>query len=263
MTEIQTESQSESFDAPALPTTPKNQESVPRYMLNYVVIGFTFLLVGLVLGANLFGGSSVDETQITKIVEEAIANAGVGGGSDRFELVDDDPYLGPEDAPIVIVEFSDFRCSFCGRHFAQTLQPLMANYDGMIRYVFRDFAGLGPESVNASLAANCAYDQGMFWEYHAQLFENQQILGTDFYYQVATELELDSDAFAVCYEERQYDGEIAADRLDGQLGGVNGTPGFFINGIFVSGAQPYGLFEQIIERELKKAGIESPTAATT
>ena len=88
-----------------------------------------------------------------------------------FALVDDDPYIGNEDAPIVIVEFSDFFCSFCKRHFDQTLTPILENYGDYIRYVYRDFAQLTAESQPAAAAAECADEQGVFWDFHNDFFQ--------------------------------------------------------------------------------------------
>ena len=113
---------------------------------------------------------------------------------DRFALVDDDPYMGAVDAPVVIVEFSDFFCVYCKRHFEQTFMPLLEAYGPYIRYVYRDFARLTAESTPAAAAAGCAYAQGKFWEFHGAFFNNQDSLGRDFYMQTAENYQLDMDA---------------------------------------------------------------------
>lgn len=229
-------------------------------VMNYLIVAVIFFAVGMAVGFFAFGSdaSALTATDVDRIVRDAIADADLSGGAndERFDLVDDDPYLGDPDAAVVIVEFSDFRCPYCGRHFDQTLQPLLENYGDYIRYVYRDFANLSQESVTSAMASQCANEQGKYWEFHNALFTNQERLGPELDMEIAENLELDMDAFTACVEDERYASEVRADRLDGQLNGVSGTPGFFINGQFISGAQPYELFELIVQRELDKAGID-------
>lgn len=165
--------------------------------------------------------------------------------------VDDDPAFGPEDAPITIVEFSDFRCGFCGRFHAQTYGPLMEQYEGLIRFVYRDFPVVGGE--RAALAAECVHDQGedLFWEYHDVLFANQQSLTSDeALVSLAADLGVDTEALATCLADEVHADEVQKDFADGMALGVRGTPAFFINGRAVIGAQPLAVFQQIIDAEL-------------
>ncbi len=235
-------------------------------ILHYVAIAVVCFVIGLIVGRSAPVPSSeqapvaFDEAQLRAVVasvleERAQADA-AEGGPDRFALVDDDPYLGAVDAPIVIVEFSDFFCGYCKRHFDQTFAPLLENYGGHIRYVYRDFARLTQESTPAAAAAQCAFEQGKFWEFHGDFFSNQDSLGADFYLATAEKHALDMTRFAECLEEGRYVNEVEIDGLDGQLAGVRGTPGFFINGQILSGAQPYSIFERMVQRELDKAGID-------
>jgi protein-disulfide isomerase len=239
---------------------------ISRVGLNYLIIAVAFCVIGILIGRAAFAPAEdqavmVDEAQLRAIIESALDERDRGGGAedlpDRFALVDDDPYLGEEDAPIVIVEFSDFFCSFCKRHFDQTFKPILENYGGYIRYVYRDFARLTPESTPASNAAQCAFEQGKFWEIRAAFFDNQPELGYDFYLKTAEEYELDIEEYTACLDEERYVDEVEIDGFDGQIAGVRGTPGFFINGQILSGAQPYSIFERMIQRELAKAGIEN------
>jgi protein-disulfide isomerase len=235
--------------------------AVPGSMLNYVLIAVTFLVVGVLIGQNLPNGQNGGLTadQVEQVVRNVLVDSNlVSDKPTNEELADNDPYMGAEDAPVVIVEFSDFRCPYCGRHFRETLEPLLENYGDYVRYVYRDYPALGQESVNAALAGACAAEQGKFWETHNMYFANQDKLGRDFYIQTATDLGLDVDKFTTCLDSQQYFDEIKSDFIDGQLNGVEGTPGFFINGTFVRGAQPYELFEKIINRELEKQGITPP-----
>ena len=236
----------------------------------YALIPAVFMLIGILIGGYLWQPSEaepvlVDEAQLRRAImsvleESDIARASDMAGAaeeepDRFALVDDDPYLGAEDAPVVIVEFSDFFCSYCKRHFDQTFAPLLENYGQHIRYVYRDFARLTPESTPAAAAAQCAFAQGKFWQFRADFFDNQGTLNRDFYLQTAETHGLDVAEFTACLDEGRYVGEVELDGFDGQIAGVRGTPGFFINGQLLSGAQPYVIFERLILTELEKAGI--------
>jgi protein-disulfide isomerase len=243
-------------------STAKNEDYVviPRTTLNYVVIASVFFAVGLLVGSVSFG-SRVDEAAIEVAVQNVLVDAGlVQPPADMDVLVDDDPFIGPEDAPIVIVEFSAYACPYCGRHFNETLEPLLENYGQYIRYVFRDFPTINPNiSLPAALAANCAREQGFFWEYHEMLFINQNTLiqtGPAYLNQAASDLGLDTDSFNDCLTEQRYLSEVNDDFNTGVAYGVNGTPAFYINGQAHSGARPYQYFEAIILRELERAGID-------
>jgi len=170
----------------------------------------------------------------------------------RIEVsVDDDPSIGPENAAITIVEFSDFRCPFCARA-KPTLKQILETYGDKIRFVYRDFPILGPQSQKAAEAAECADEQGKFWQYHDLLFANQQTLDIPNLKQYAVDIGLNPSIFNDCLDSGKMASEVEKDFQDGQDYGVSGVPAFFINGILVSGAQPYGAFEQIIEQELNK-----------
>jgi protein-disulfide isomerase len=166
---------------------------------------------------------------------------------------DDDPVLGDKNAPVTIVSFEDYQCPFCKRAFDQTLPQLKQEYidTGKVKLVYRDFPlGFHPEANPAAEASECADDQGKFWEYHDQLFNNQQTLGRDLYIKLAGDLGLDVDKFTQCIDNGETRQEVQADTNYGQQVGVSGTPTFFINGIKLVGAQPYAAFKQIIDAEL-------------
>ena len=165
--------------------------------------------------------------------------------------VDDDPSIGPENAAVTIVEFSDFQCSFCAA-VQPTIKQILDTYGDKVRLVFRDFPVLGPRSQKAAEAAECADEQGKFWEYHDKLFQNQQALAVNNLKQYAADLGLNTSEFNNCLDSGKMASEIQKDFRDGQGYGVDGTPIFFINGILVSGARPYEVFELIIEHELSQ-----------
>ena len=162
------------------------------------------------------------------------------------------PSIGPENAPIVIVEFSDFNCQYCGVFARTTFPVLISKYSKDIRFVYRH-APLGPaSSFEAAKASMCAYDQDYFWEYHDALFENQDRLGAGLYTEIAASLELDLPAFNACLENNDYMDLIEADLDFALTTGVRATPTFFINGLALVGAQPAEVFIEVIDAELEK-----------
>ena len=182
--------------------------------------------------------------------------------------LDDDPVKGNPDATVTIVEFSDFQCPFCKRFHETTLPLIQKNYidTGKVKFVYRDFPiqSLHPNgAVPAALASECADEQGMFWEYHDKLFQNQknwERLGTE---DVVNELKayaeefgLNTNQFNECLNSGKYLDEVQKDYQEGSSYGITGTPGFFIgneeNGyIKVTGAQPYSVFQNVLDPMLE------------
>ncbi len=163
------------------------------------------------------------------------------------------PVRGPADAPVEIVEFSDFQCPFCGRA-EPTLKEVRKNFGDKVRIVFRDFplSSIHPRAYQAAEAGECARQQGKFWEYHDALFANQRALSEDDLKRHAAEIGLDAAKFGACLDGGQAKPHVDADVKDGEALGVSSTPSFFINGRFVAGALPYDTFEQIIKDELAR-----------
>lgn len=166
---------------------------------------------------------------------------------------EDDPALGAEDAPITIVEFADFQCPYCQRHAQETYPQLVAQYGDQIRFVYKDFPliSIHPEAYPSALAAQCANEQDMFWEYHDLLFTGGLELGAASYVTYAEQLGLDMAEFNACVEEERYSDRVQADYNFASQLGVSSTPTFFINGIAVIGAQPFSVFAEIIDYELE------------
>lgn len=165
--------------------------------------------------------------------------------------IDDDPVLGAKDAPVTIVEFSDFQCPYC-RRVQPTLKRLMQEYEGKVKLVFRDFPlrNIHPQAQKAAEAAQCADDQGKFWPYHDKLFE-QTALQIDDLKKYAEELELDMEAFSTCLDSDKYAAEVEKDLQDGRRVGVNSTPSFYINGQPLSGAAAYENFQELVDAALE------------
>ena len=174
-------------------------------------------------------------------------------------LPDDDPSFGDANAPITVVEFSDFQCPYCSRFFKLTLPSIEENYikTGKVRLVYRDFPlDIHPQSMTSAIAAECANDQGKFKEMHDMLFDQQQLWSNndkavDVFKDFAKKIGLDTKQFSECYGSQKHADEIRKDLVDGAAFGVNGTPGFFINGKTLSGAMPFDLvFKPIFDAVL-------------
>jgi len=180
--------------------------------------------------------------------------------------LDDDPFKGNPNAPVTVIEFSDFQCPFCLRFFEQTLPALQENYidTGKVKLVYRDLPldNLHPNARPAHIAAECADEQGKFWEYHDMLFKNQvqwnKLSSIDLSSQLnqyATILELESASFDSCLSSKEIANEVQADYLQASQYGATGTPTFFIGNekdgfIRLVGAQPYASFQAAIDAQL-------------
>lgn len=162
----------------------------------------------------------------------------------------DGPSKGPQDAKVTIVEFSDFQCPFCSKA-RQTMEEVLKKYDGKVRLVFRDFPlDFHDKAQKAAEAGQCAHKQGKFWSMHDWMFDHQNALEVDSLKQAAKELGLDKDKFAACLDARDTK-DIVKKSLDmGQKFNVKGTPAFFVNGRFLSGAQPLSKFAEKIDQIL-------------
>ena len=180
--------------------------------------------------------------------------------------MDNDPIIGDPDAPITIIEFSDFQCPFCARFHIQTLPLLLEEYieEGKAKLVFRDFPiqSIHPNALPASVAAECANEQDKFREMHDMLFENQNQWNKKettevmiLFSQYAAELQLEQERFDSCLVSTKYIEEIRKDLEDGREYGVSGTPGFFVGNddigyVELKGAQPFESFKKIIDSQL-------------
>lgn len=191
----------------------------------------------------------------------------VGGSADIKKATrpvdvsaDDDAYIGDKDAPVVIIEFSDFQCPFCRSFWRDTLPLIKSEYidTGKVKFVYRDFPlSFHPAALPAAQAAECAKEQGKFWEMHDKIFSEQDKLGSGtVQFSVndlkkwAAETGLNVGQFNSCLDSQKYNDEVSQDLNDGQAAGVSGTPGFFINGKSVVGAQPFSVFKTAIDKEL-------------
>jgi protein-disulfide isomerase len=169
------------------------------------------------------------------------------------------PVRGNSDAKVKIVEFADFRCPYCESFFTNTESQLMKDYvdTGKASFAFRQYEFLGDASVFAGNAAECANEQGKFWEMHDWLYQKQppetdtSMYNVDDMTNAAQSLGMNADQFRNCLSAKKYDKNVSQDMTDGQAVGVSGTPTFYINGVQLVGAQPYSAFQSAIETALK------------
>jgi protein-disulfide isomerase len=236
-----------------------------RAHLYLIVMPFIFIL-GLGLGFLLrdwipFGSSApavASRNASTGAAAPASAQGGQQSSSESQQVVryevpeDDDPVLGSADAPITIIEFSDYECPFCRRWHTEVYPKLLETYGDQIRFVYRDFPleSIHANAKPAAEAANCANEQGVFWDFHDKLFSMELGLSPEAYQEYASQLDLDTGAFQDCIESGRFQQEVQSDFEFAANLGVRSTPTFFINGIAVVGAQPFEVFQQVIEREL-------------
>ncbi len=224
-----------------------------------------FLPVSILIAAVLISGS------IFYAVHRAPASGEPNGaanvGNDQPPALDPktaqvigerDVILGDPKAPVTIVEYSDFQCPFCGKFFTETESKIKDEYvkTGKVRFVYRAIAFLGPESLEAAKAAECAKDQSKFWVFHDALFaaevkdgqEYNGNLNRDLFMKIAQEVKLNTTDFASCYDSGKYTDVVKAETEKAYTVGVAGTPTFFVNENGVRGAQPFESFKSIIDK---------------
>jgi len=255
------------------PTTKKNPKK-PRYVhMPSLALGAGIAISCLVLG--IFLGNFIDGENSQLLVETPtitnIEKQQNVPGPDAL-IKNGSPILGSIDAPITLVEFGDYQCSFCKRHFDQTHDLIMKNYveTNKVKILFKDLiATPGKDSIHAAHAAHCAKDQGMFWKYHYMLYNNWEGESTgwitsDILDKFAKNIDLDMNKFSKCMSEDKWMELISASQEDANTLGVTGTPSFFLIASWqeadgqpnqlakIHGAQPYDVFKKTIDSLLKK-----------
>src|SRR5205814_1960222 len=194
--------------------------------------------------------------------EVPAAPAGAQGGEDKGPEADtkiyavnagDSPSKGPKGAPLQVIIFSDFQCPFCSR-VEPTLSQMEKEYQGKVRFVWKNyplpFHNNAEPAAEAAMAANA---QGKFWQMHDKMFANQQGLDRASLDKYAEEIGLNMGKYKAAMDGHAYKSQIEADSKRGNEVGANGTPAFFINGIPLSGAQPFESFKTVIDKEMARA----------
>jgi len=214
----------------------------------------TYLLLAMVVIGGFFMITGNGSTGTGNVVANDPTPSAPTAPSQVTASEDDDAVLGDPNAPVTIIEFSDYQCPFCSRFWAQTLPLLKSEYidTGKVKFIYRDFplTSIHPMAQSAAEATECVRDQGgdeAFWDYHDKIFGNQQLLSIANLNDWAQEQGYDINE---CLSSGQFRSEVLKDTADAQAAGGRGTPYFVINGNALSGAQPFSAFQQVIESEL-------------
>jgi protein-disulfide isomerase len=189
-----------------------------------------------------------------------------------IDIAAGEPVIGLPDAPVTIVVYSDFQCSFCKEFVDNTMSTILANYPTEVKLVFKDYPilSLHPLAERAAISGQCAFEQGKFWEMHDLIFENQATLREVDFINFATQLDLDMTKYASCSNGKLTLPEVQDDMTEGQFKGVGGTPTFFIGksenfvatSFTIIGAQPYEVFKTVIDEKLGLSQSPTPTATS-
>ncbi len=208
-------------------------------------------LAGLGLGYLLWG-KKIDAGTTSQTTSGQTSTAQTQQAK-RFDIpLDDSPAIGPANAPITLVEFSDYECPFCRKWHDEVYHRLLQDYKDKIRFIYRDYplTGLHPNAVAAAEAADCAGEQGKYWNFHDLLFSGQFSLGIEGYQAYASSLKLDLSKFNDCLTKRRFQVTVQKNYDFASSLGIQSTPTFFINGLALVGSQPYDVFKQVIDMEL-------------
>ena len=242
-------------------SSPQADSQKPKDHSNVMIgLGIVQIIVLIFIAFQL---SSIDLSPTGAVIADAPAPAVAAAPTpsaapsapvvDIEKLIDDDSVKGDPDAPVTIVEFSDFECPFCARFYTGAYAQIDQEYiqTGKVKLVYRDFPlSFHPNAQKAAEAAECAGEQGKYFEMHDILFERGVTGGSTSYKAFATEIGLDEQEFASCLDSGEMAAEVRQDMADGQRAGVQGTPAFFVNGQLISGAQPFPAFQAAIEQAL-------------
>jgi protein-disulfide isomerase len=237
-------------------TKPAPQKNVTTLQIG-IVAGVAILMVVAFIFLNRPTGAPSPATSPGETVTLAVDLQGIPQG----QTAEGSPVLGRADAPVTLVDYSDYRCPHCGDFTNQTLPRLIDEYirTGKMRLIHKDMAILGQQSEWAAMAAQCANEQGRFWEYHFFLFEQTHAadrpleLTKKKLKEFASLLGLDSQQFAQCLDQDRYAGKVQSEREEGKQLGVEGTPTFFLNGQKIVGNVPYEQLKQAIDQVLEGA----------
>jgi protein-disulfide isomerase len=231
-----------------LASQPEDTVKVRRSSLGPILLLVFGFAAGLAVGYFSWGTNPIQPTRAG-----AVAAAPTQAPQRVDVPIGTAPIWGPTDAPVTIVEFSDYECPFCIKWHNEVWPLIKQAYPNQVRLVYKDFplSQSHPNASPAALAARCANDQGKYWLFHDRLFSGKA-LSNAYYESIATELGIDLAKWRSCMTSNKYNAQIEADYNYGAKLGINGTPTFFINGVAMIGAQPFAAFKQLIDQELAK-----------
>lgn len=238
-----------------------------------VIIGSLIIAVSILLAGGVIKIQGVNpglgsQSQIAGVPTNAAVPSPSGNPRINGVTAGSLPALGNSNAKVTVVEFADYRCPFCEQFFTDSYPQIKKDYidTGKIKFAFRDFPFLpnpasdptDNESANSANAARCANEQGKFWDYHDYLYSHQgsedsTTFSKDNLKKFAVSLGLNADQFNQCIDSNKYAQAVTDDLNAGKGYGVNGTPTIFINGVEIVGAEPYSVFQQVIDQEIANA----------
>ncbi len=261
------------------PVSPQPSTTPALLMTAAIFFGLGFVLAMLIFGT---GSDSVSDEDLQVAVDKRLTEIAptprptatpLPNQPREVLLTDYSPTLGPEDAPIVMVEFSDYLCPYCARFHEQTFKPLVEHYGDLVHVVYREYPVIGTQlTEKIALAALCLNEQGKYWDYADLLWPNQSAIRTGMLTADGTAIdenstilaeyaeivEADLEAYNTCVAEGRYNDEVQADLQTGYSFGINGTPTFYINGKPIIGSQPIETFMDEIDTQLIALGITPP-----
>jgi protein-disulfide isomerase len=230
-----------------LAATPEPEEPAPRPRRLRTVTTIAAASAGVLVFALAFF--------MAGFAAHAILDDDEGGGALAAADISaaDDPSWGPEDASVTIEAFSDFQCPYCKKFAEQTLPRLKEEYGDRVQFIFRDLplTSIHPVAALAAQASGCAHDQGKFWEYHDLIYANQATLSEAALNDYAGQVGMDVSQFNDCLSSQHKMADVLLDMQYAQRHGVTSTPAFIINGVLISGAQPFELFAAVIDQSLE------------
>jgi protein-disulfide isomerase len=244
---------------PAPPTAVIETQAAPKNKrhlrwLYWLPVAFA---LGMVAGYFIFAyplQGKLNSTQAQLAAAQGnTAQVDIPANIKRYDVpVDGNPASGPANAPITIIEFSDYQCPFCRQWYQDTWPQIQKNYGDKVRLVYRDFPlyGIHANAEPSAEAARCAGDQGKYWEFHNALFTSSTDLTRDTFDSIAQGLKLDVAALNKCIDAHTHKTEVENNYQYAANLGVGSTPTFFINGLALVGAQPYEVFQRVIDLEL-------------
>lgn len=216
-----------------------------------------YLPIAIIIGAVIVAGTIFYTKNTTQPTTGSTNGTTTENGTDENNyniITGQDHIRGNIEAPVTIIEYSDFECPFCGR-FHQTMQQILADYPDNVRWAYKHFPldQLHAQARPAAEASECIWEQkgsDGFWQFADSLFENQSRLGEELYKELAGNLGLNMDQFNDCVSSRKYKDKVEADYQDGIKAGVRGTPGNFVNGQSIPGAVPYSTLKEAVDQAL-------------
>lgn len=246
---------------PIQSTTPGFLDGNPRTMFTFgLVSGMAMILLMNNFSAFSGGTALAAATAPTAAATAPTAAAAAAPAGKLDPVTDKDHVRGDlKKAKVVLVEYSDFQCPYCGKH-DPTMQQIVKDYGDQVAWVYRHFPlSFHPNAVPVALASECASEQGKFWEFADIMYADQAQISGDaasslaFVNKTASDLKLDTKKFSDCVSSAKYQSVVDADSASGRTAGVNGTPATYVNGTLVSGAVPYASMKKMIDDAIAKA----------